>query len=111
MKKVGWMGTELVTLHGRKHYVRNDTLDLSTWRVTDIQKIEGLDALTNLEWLLLENNQITEITGLEELTNLKSNLNLRGNPIKEKERYLINESPYQIVRYCQEKRGLKKLDT
>ena len=45
-----------------------------------ITKIEGLETLTQLEYLLLDNNQITKIGGLETLTQLKY-LALNNNQI------------------------------
>jgi len=76
-----------VIYKGKKYKVKRDrftglTLRLSKKGIVDISEIEGLDALSKLETLILENNQITEIKGLENLTNLEE-LNLNINLISE----------------------------
>ncbi len=45
-------------------------LDLEKNKLTEIPK--GLEKLTKLTWLSLENNQLTSVTGLENLTQLVS---------------------------------------
>jgi Leucine-rich repeat (LRR) protein len=113
-----------VTVKGKKHYAYKYKLTLSKLNLTDITEIHGLQNLTNLLRLNLNENQITEIRGLEQLTNLqklalRSNeiekikgfetltdlqvIDLRGNPIKEEERHLILKSAQELVKYCQEK--------
>ncbi|SVE18526.1 uncharacterized protein METZ01_LOCUS471380, partial [marine metagenome] len=36
-----------------------------------LTSVKGLEKLTKLEWLNLPNNQLTDVTGLEKLTQLK----------------------------------------
>ena len=50
--------------------------------ITDIRDIEGLDQLSNLDYLYLENNKIKEIAGLEKLRYLHA-LDLTNNQITE----------------------------
>ena len=76
-----------VIYKGKKYKVKRDrftglTLNLSKKGIVDICEIEGLYALSKLETLILENNQISEIKGLENLTNLEK-LNLNNNQISE----------------------------
>jgi len=52
-------------------------LTLSFNKLTEVPK--GLEKLTQLEDLYLNNNQLTDLKGLEKLTQLES-LNLRANP-------------------------------
>jgi len=82
-----------VTVKGKKSYIRDDTLFLFNKRITDI---------TNLEELLLSQNQIREIKGLENLRTLQMIL-LIENPIKEEEKGLIFQKALNLVKYCQEK--------
>jgi len=58
------------------------TLDLSGKGITDISEIRGLETLTNLHVLKLNNNNIVEIKGLETVGNLIQ-LELRNNQITE----------------------------
>jgi len=81
-KKESKVDMPFVTVEGIKYAVDDSTLDLSGIGITDIDEIDGLSELTNLQVLLLENNQIEEINGLEHLTNLQK-LNLSKNHIKE----------------------------
>ncbi len=71
---------EYVTVRGKKYYMRNGRLDLRRKGIKQISDIVGLDALTNLTSLSLDNNQITAISGLDTLTNLKF-LSLNNNQI------------------------------
>ncbi len=75
-----------VTVNGKEYKVKTTkegvTLDLQRKKITDISQIEGLPALTNLQSLDLNSNQIREIKGLDTLANLQS-LNLNGNQISE----------------------------
>jgi hypothetical protein len=57
------------------------SLDLSYNEITEIVGL-GLDHLTNLQILWLDNNKITDIKGLDHLTNLQQ-LDLIGNQITE----------------------------
>jgi len=63
-----------------------DLTDLNALRLNDnsITEITGLFNVKNLEFLNLSQNQITKISGLEELTNLK-NLDLSFNKIEKME--------------------------
>ena len=61
-----------------------------------------MDQLANLEELLLSQNQIREIKGLENLEKLQMIL-LRDNPITEEEKKLLSQGAQKTVRYCQEK--------
>lgn len=58
------------------------SLDLSDQGIKDINEILGLDSLTNLKHLNLNNNIITEIKGLANLRNLET-LSLKNNNISE----------------------------
>ena len=58
------------------------TLDLSGKGITDISEIKGLETLTDLNILKLNNNNIHEIKRLETLKNL-IRLNLKNNQITE----------------------------
>jgi len=73
-----------------------------------INEIAGLDNLKNLETLSLQKNNIKEIQGLENLINLK-NIDLSGNPVFD---WVINKfgkkykkNAHLLVEYC-----YKKLD-
>ena len=89
--KVSWFGKSRLSLYGKG--------------ITDISEIKGLETLTSLEVLWLQNNQITEIKGLETLTNLEE-LWLHNNQISEikgletltnlKELYLENNQISEI---------------
>jgi len=65
-----------------------------------------LDNLVKLKKLMLENNRIEEIKGLEHLTDLNE-LNLAGNPIREDEKHLLKRKAREVVKYCQEKKDGK----
>ncbi len=73
---------DYVTINGEIHYTIAGGLDFCEYGITDISEIKGLENLTNLQWLQLQENGIEEIKGLENLTNLKS-LILLENRIKE----------------------------
>ena len=66
----------------KKYKVENRVLFLDNLGIRDLSEIENLESLTDLEELLLDNNQISEIKGLETLTNLKE-LSLDNNQISE----------------------------
>ncbi|MFX1519000.1 MAG: leucine-rich repeat domain-containing protein [Promethearchaeota archaeon] len=71
-----------VTIRGKKYYFLYGKLDLYGVGISDITEIEGVEKLSNLQELSLNDNQINEIKGLEHLTNLKA-LNLCDNHISE----------------------------
>jgi len=73
---------EFVTIKGKKWYVYDSELDLYESGIGDISEIKGLENLTNLQLLQLQENGIEEIKGLENLTNLKR-LYLLDNSITE----------------------------
>ena len=73
---------DFVVFRGRKYPVDENRLDLSNAEITDINEIKGLEKLTNLSELNLENNRIKEIKGLQDLTILKT-LKLGKNRIEE----------------------------
>ena len=77
-----YLAVNFVTVRGRKYYVQNGALDLNYTGITDITEISGLEHLTDLQKLDLNNNKIKEIKGLEHLTNLKR-LDLWENQIEE----------------------------
>ncbi len=58
-------------------YEKIKELDLSWNQLTKVPK--GLEKLTQLETLYLQDNQLTNVKGLEKLTKL-TGLYLRGNP-------------------------------
>ena len=89
-----WIPNDFVTVKGKKSYIRDDTLFLFNKRITDI---------TNLEELLLSQNQIRELKGLENLRKLQMIL-LRENPIKEEEKDLIFQKAQNLVNYLTRKR-------
>lgn len=74
----------LVLYHEREYKARMKnsllTLDLSSLEIKDISEIKGLENLTKLQALNLNNNHISEINGLETLINLEILL-LENNPI------------------------------
>ena len=69
------MSLGYVTVHGRTIEVESDetanfikiSLDLSNKGISDISEIRGLESLENLQGLNLNDNQITEIKGLDKL--------------------------------------------
>ncbi|MFX1520947.1 MAG: hypothetical protein ACFFCD_13600 [Promethearchaeota archaeon] len=57
------MEKNFVTVKGKTYYVnKNGALDLSDKKITAIAEIEGLEYLTNLQWLSLEYTHIKEIS-------------------------------------------------
>ena len=77
---------KFVEVHGRKFKIYANRgrhgLRLININIRDISEIKGLGAMTHLDTLILDNNQLTEINGLETLQNLKI-LSLRNNQITE----------------------------
>jgi len=80
-------------------------LDLSNNQISEIQ---GLEKLQNLQELDLGYNQISEIQGLENLQKLEK-LYLYNNQIQENEINLITLHAQEIVKYCQEKKQNKRV--
>jgi hypothetical protein len=118
------MTNGFVTVRGKKYYVKKGKLEIRFKKIANISEIMGMGNLTNLQELILDHNKIREIQGLENLTQLREldlrfneiteikglayltnlqKLYLKGNPIRADEVYLIDKSPQEIVRYCQEK--------
>lgn len=81
---------EYVTVDGKKYCVdlieqdgvEVKALFLAFLSVKDMADIQGLDAITGLQELNLEYNQITEVKGLESLVKLQS-ISFRFNEIAE----------------------------
>ncbi len=73
-----------------------------------INELKGLKNLKNLERIELKSNRIKEIKGFEYLRNLKE-VYLDGNPIRDDELHLIGKRAQEIVNYCHEKIGQKRL--
>ncbi len=70
-----------ISIRGRKIEVENyGCLDLANQEIAKITEIEGLESLTELQELNLDENHIMQIEGLEPLVNLKE-LHLNGNKI------------------------------
>lgn len=67
---------------GFYEFIINKKLDLREKGIKEITDIKGLDTFTELEELILCDNEISEIKGLENLINLKK-LDLTGNKINE----------------------------
>lgn len=118
------MAQDFVTVRGKNYYVKKGKLEIRFKKLADISEINGLEQLTNLQELVLDHNKIKEIKGLHALTQLRkldlrfneiteikdlshlSNLKellLKGNPIQPDEKYLIDRSAQEIVKYCQGK--------
>jgi len=116
------MAKNFVTVRRRNYYVKKGKLEIRFKKINAISEIEGLEQLTNLQELVLDHNKIKEIKGLNALTQLRqldlrfneiteikglkqlSNLQklfLKGNPIRTDEKYLIDRSAQEIVKYCQ----------
>ena len=76
------MVKDFITFKRKTYYVEDGKLDLSEMEIVDIYEIKGLEHLTSLQILDLNNNQIVEIKGLDRLTNLQELL-LNGNWIEE----------------------------
>ena len=76
-----------VVINGKTHKAKilksgGLILDLSNKKIEDLEQIKGLDQLLNLEYLILDDNNITEIKCLENLTNLKE-LSIKRNKLSE----------------------------
>lgn len=118
------MTNGFVTLRGKKYKVKKGKLEIRLKKFKAISSIQGLDNLTNLQKLILDHNKIQEIHGLENLVNLKvldlrfneitevkglehlinlKKIYLKGNPIRADEKYLMDKSAQEVVRYCQAK--------
>jgi len=69
-----------VLYNGQKFNVENHSLNLTNKGIKDIEKIQGLEKLSNLHILDLSNNQISKINGLEKLKKLEI-LSLNNNKI------------------------------
>ncbi|MFX1519958.1 MAG: leucine-rich repeat domain-containing protein [Promethearchaeota archaeon] len=74
-----------------------------------IKEIKGLDNLTSLKVLDLRENQIEEIKGLEHLLTELKELDLSENPIRVSEQHLLMMSTQGVVKYLQEKAGIRKV--
>ncbi|KKL89849.1 hypothetical protein LCGC14_1910560, partial [marine sediment metagenome] len=77
---------EFVEVDGRKVklYKRKGRtgLRLNNKYIRDISEIKGLDSMTHLNHLILDNNEISEIKGLETFVELKI-LSINNNQITE----------------------------
>jgi len=62
------MDDQFVKVGNNKIMVEQGHLNLLNQGIKDISEIEGLENLINLRVLILADNQITEIKGLEYLT-------------------------------------------
>ena len=71
-----------VIYNGQKFNIENQALCLTNKSIKDIEKIQGLEKLSNLHTLDLSNNQITQINGLNKLKKLEI-LCLNNNQITE----------------------------
>ena len=71
-----------VKYNGKRVDVQNNSLDLRDQGITDINEIIGLNTLTDLISLNLEDNKIEKIQGLDNLKSLE-NLYLSNNQITE----------------------------
>jgi len=54
-----------VIYNRKKFKVKNDRLFLANLGIKDISEIQGLESLTDLQWLDLSGNKIHKIKGLE----------------------------------------------
>lgn len=75
--EIKYLGKVLVTV--QKDITK---INLSNKGITSIELIKGLESLSNIRSLDLDDNKITEIKGLEPLEMLER-LNLSGNQITE----------------------------
>ena len=71
-----------VKYNGKRFDVKNNNISLRDQGITDISEIKGLNSLTNLISINLEDNKIEKIHGLDDLINLE-NLYLSHNQITE----------------------------
>lgn len=92
------------------------TLDLIHKNISDISNVKGLEKLSNLHTLCLDDNFITEIKGFENLTQLK-NIFLFNNPVYNSlvERFGEKhcDNAQLIVKFCQNQKynlQMSKLD-
>jgi len=73
---------EFVVVKGRKHFVKNNYLDLSYLEIADIQDIEGFVNISDsIVWLNLRGNNLETISDLPLMPNLKS-LDLDQNRLR-----------------------------
>ena len=84
-----------------KIFVNDKPVELLSYEELDPAKSYDF-IFSNLEELLLSQNQIREIKGLENLEKLQRIL-LRDNPIKEEEKDLLSQEVQKLVAHCQEK--------
>ena len=73
---------DYVEHNGEITHIKNNELSLKGREIKDITQIKGLNRLTNLTSLNLEDNEIQEITGLNNLISLEK-LYLTDNQIRE----------------------------
>jgi len=67
------MNLESVYCKGKEFQIKNGVLEICQQESLDIPNIENLKNQKNLKTLLIWGNQISNIDGLFELVNLKSN--------------------------------------
>ena len=78
MSKEDSVSEGFVVVNGERIEVKNGSLALYHKGIKDISMIEGLEITTNLKFLEIITDEISEIKGIENLNSL-NHLNLRDN--------------------------------
>ena len=99
LKKKYQLKKDNIVVNGEGHVIHLNLLNRG------ITKVEGLDALSQLQILNLNDNQITKIEGLDALSKLQE-LYLGGNKITKIEG-LDLDNAQAVVKYCKE--AIKKV--
>ena len=117
-KSIGYfvkIGNETIRTYVKKGKI---SLDLRNRKISDMDEIKGLVNLTEIQRLILHNNDIREIKGLENLINLEE-LTLGNNPVFEQAKNDFggaDDSPFgfmnypkRMVEFCREKKELEPI--